>query len=139
MLVETLITGITILAIFDTILMYLIIAGGNIAKTDEEKQEEDNEQIEYLKKFDNKKSKWRKEKMERIFIDRDWCISYTLLALDSIDNSANKERSIEEFIKEIEVMFKIYTDDIEMKKINKRLMKKLENKKILVINNVQNS
>ena len=32
--------------------------------------------------------------MERIFIDREWCIAYVVLALDSIYNSANKERTL---------------------------------------------
>lgn len=32
--------------------------------------------------------------MERIFIDREWCISYVLLALNNIENSANRERMV---------------------------------------------
>ena len=74
--------------------------------------------------------------MERIFINRDWCVDYVLLAIDSIDNSANKERTVKDLIKEIEVMFDIYTDDIELKKINKKLIKKLGKRKILLIDNV---
>lgn len=74
--------------------------------------------------------------MERIFINRDWCVDYVLLAIDSIDNSANKERTVRDLIKEIEVMFDIYTDDIELKKIRKKLIKKLGRRKILLMNNI---
>lgn len=70
--------------------------------------------------------------MDRIFIDREWCLAYVLLAFDSIENSANKERTINDFLEEIETMFNIYTDDIEIKKIKKKLMKALGDKKILL-------
>lgn len=70
--------------------------------------------------------------MDRIFIDREWCFTYVLLAFDSIENSANKERTIKDFMKEIEVMFDIYTDDIEIRKIKKKLIKKLGKRKILI-------
>ena len=60
MLIKTLIIGITVLAIIDAILMYLILVGGNITKTETERKMEDEEQMEYLKKFNNRKSKWRK-------------------------------------------------------------------------------
>ena len=40
--------------------MYLILVGGNITKTETERKMEDEEQMEYLKKFNNRKSKWRK-------------------------------------------------------------------------------
>ena len=71
--------------------------------------------------------------MERVFIDREWCITYVLLAFESIENSANKERTMKDIIEEIEVMFDIYTDDIEMKKIKNRLIKSLGKRKILLI------
>ena len=60
MLIKTLIIGITVFAIIDAILMYLILVGGNITKTETERKMEDEEQMEYLKKFHNRKSKWRK-------------------------------------------------------------------------------
>lgn len=60
MLIKTLIIGITVFAIIDVILMYLILVGGNITKTETERKMEDEEQMEYLKKFNNRKSKWRK-------------------------------------------------------------------------------
>lgn len=71
--------------------------------------------------------------MERIFIDSEWCVAYVLLAFDSIQNSANKERTIDDFINEIEVMFNFYTDDIQIKKIKKKLMKKFSKRKIAII------
>lgn len=76
--------------------------------------------------------------MERVFIDREWCVTYFLLAIESIDNSANKERKIKDIIEEIEVMFDIYTDDIEMKKIKKRLIKSLGKRKMLLLNKSKN-
>ncbi|MBP3254916.1 MAG: hypothetical protein J6M60_00275 [Clostridia bacterium] len=69
---------------------------------------------------------------EKTFIDRQWCISYVLLAIDSIENSANKERSVEAFIREIEVMFDLYTDDVELKRLRKKLIKKFGKKNITV-------
>lgn len=60
MLIKTLIIGITVFEIIDAILMYLILVGGNITKTETERKMEDEEQMEYLKKFNNRKSKWRK-------------------------------------------------------------------------------
>lgn len=48
--------------------------------------------------------------MERIFIDREWCIAYVVLALDSIYNSANKERTLNDFIEEIKTMFNVHQD-----------------------------
>lgn len=60
MLIKTLIIGITVFAIIYAILMYLILVGGNITKTETERKMEDEEQMEYLKKFNNRKSKWRK-------------------------------------------------------------------------------
>lgn len=74
--------------------------------------------------------------MKRIFIDREWCVDYILLAIESIDNSANKERTVNDLIKEIEAMFNIYTDDIELKKLKKKLIKKLGKRKILLSDNV---
>lgn len=70
--------------------------------------------------------------MERIFIDREWCIDYVLLALNCIDNSANKEMTIIDFTKEIETQFEIYADENEMKNTRERLLQKLENRKIIL-------
>ena len=70
--------------------------------------------------------------MERIFIDREWCINYILLALNNIENSANKERTIEELIEEIRTMFDIYTDEAKIKQIEKEVLKRMGKKKIRI-------
>ena len=72
--------------------------------------------------------------MERIYIDREWCIIYVLLALDSIEHSSNKERTIEDFIKEIRVMFEVYTDESNMNKIRENMLKKYGMRKINIKN-----
>ena len=46
------------LGIADVVFVYLIIVGGNMNKTDEERRTEDEEQMKYLKKYKNK-NKWR--------------------------------------------------------------------------------
>lgn len=71
--------------------------------------------------------------MERIFVDREWCKDYVLLALNSIDNSANKEMTIQEFINEVETMFDIYTDDTQIKNIRKKLIKKFAKRRITFV------
>lgn len=73
--------------------------------------------------------------MERIFIDREWCIAYVLIAISNIDNSANKERKVEDFIEEVKVASEIYTDDINIRKTSKKLIKLLRNKVIKIENN----
>ena len=115
---------------FVGIFMYLVIVGASMNISEKERRREDEEQIKYLAEQRNKKL--RRYKMERIFIDREWCFSYVLLAIHSIKNSANKERSVEDFLKEIEVMFDIYTDDIELKKIRKKLTKKYAKERIVI-------
>lgn len=52
--------------------------------------------------------------MERIYINRDCCIAYTVMALHSIYHSANKERKLQEIVEEIKIMFKIYTDETDL-------------------------
>ena len=39
------------------ILMYLVLLGANMSKTTEEKEMEDKEQIEYLKKYKSRRKK----------------------------------------------------------------------------------
>ena len=69
---------------------------------------------------------------ERIFIDREWCISYVLLALNNIENSANRERTVKGFIEEIRTMFDIYTDEAKIKQIEKEVLKRMGKKKIRI-------
>lgn len=49
--------------------------------------------------------------MERVFIDRDYAIAYVVMAIDSIWNSANKERTMEDFIEEIKTMTEVHADE----------------------------
>ena len=70
--------------------------------------------------------------MERTFIDREWCISYILLALNNIEDSANRERTVKEFIEEIRTMFDIYTDEAKIKQIEKEVLKRMGKKKIRI-------
>ena len=42
-----------VICLFITVFMYLVIIGANKNKTDEEKFYEDQEQVEYLKKYKN--------------------------------------------------------------------------------------
>ena len=63
--------------------------------------------------------------MERIFIDRENSIAYAVLAIDSIYNSANRERTINDFVEEIKTMFDVHQDQDQLMK----MMKKIINKK----------
>ena len=64
--------------------------------------------------------------MERIFIDREWCIAYVVLALDS----ANKERTLNDFIEEIKTMFNVHQDETILLKIAEEI---IANKEKLLI------
>ena len=67
--------------------------------------------------------------MERVYINRECGIAYTLLAFHTIFHSANKEISIEDLAKEIRVMFEIYTDEEKlMEKMEEILNKEGKNK-----------
>ena len=68
--------------------------------------------------------------MERIFIERENSIAYAVLAINSIYNSANKERNIDDFIEEIKTMFNIYESPNQLKSQMKNIMK---NRKKLII------
>ena len=68
--------------------------------------------------------------MERIYINRECCIAYTVLALHSIYHSANKERTIEDVVKEIRTMFDIYTDEIFLMKTKENILKEEGDKRI---------
>lgn len=76
--------------------------------------------------------------MERIYINRECCIAYTVLALHSIYHSANKERTIEDIVKEIRTMFDIYTDEIFLMKIMNNILKEEKNINIKVMNKKNN-
>lgn len=75
--------------------------------------------------------------MERIYINRECCIAYTVLALHSIYHSANKERTIEDVVKEIRTMFDIYTDEIFLMKTKENILKEEGDKKLTFCINEQ--
>lgn len=51
MLQNTLLIAVILFGILDAVLMYLIILGGNMSKSQEEKQNEEDEEIDFLKKL----------------------------------------------------------------------------------------
>ncbi len=69
---------------------------------------------------------------ERIFIDRENSIAYTVLAVDSIYHSANKERTIDDFIEEIKTMFDIHENQEQLIKLMQNIMAKKEKLTITV-------
>ena len=68
--------------------------------------------------------------MERIYINRECCVAYTIMALHSILHSANKERTIEDFIAEIRSAFEIYTDEIKLLNTANKILKEEGKNKI---------
>ena len=68
--------------------------------------------------------------MERIYINRECCVAYTIMALHSILHSANKERTIEDFIAEIRSAFEIYTDEIKLLNVANKILEEDEKNKI---------
>lgn len=70
--------------------------------------------------------------MERVFIDREWCIAYIVLAIDSIYYSANKERTIDDFINEIKTMFDVHQDEHILMNLKKNILSKEGNYKIKI-------
>lgn len=70
--------------------------------------------------------------MERVFIDREWSIAYVVLAIDSIYNSANKERTIDDFINEIKTMFDVHQDEHILMNLKKNILSKEGNYKIKI-------
>ena len=59
--------------------------------------------------------------MERIYINRECCIAYAVLALHTIFHSANKERTLEDVVSEIS---KIYTDENRLIELMEDILKK---------------
>ena len=70
--------------------------------------------------------------MEKIFIDRENGIAYTVLAIYSIYHSANKERTINELVDEIRTMFDVHNNQEQLMKFMKRIMSKKEKLMITV-------
>ena len=70
--------------------------------------------------------------MEKIFIDRENGIAYTVLAIYSIYHSANKERTINELVDEIRTMLDVHNNQEQLMKLMKRIMSKKEKLMITV-------
>ena len=70
--------------------------------------------------------------MERVFIDRDYAIAYVVMAIDSIWNSANKERSIEDFIEEIKTMTEVHADENNLLKLMEEKLSQKRSYKIKI-------
>jgi hypothetical protein len=68
--------------------------------------------------------------MERVYINRECSVAYVVMAINSICNSANKERTVEDFIEEIITMTEIYTDETELIKLMNKFIKKEKKLKI---------
>ena len=68
--------------------------------------------------------------MERIFIDRENSIAYAVLAIDSIYHSANRERTINDFVEEIKTMFDVHQDQEQLMQIMQKI---INNKNKLMI------
>lgn len=64
--------------------------------------------------------------MERIFVERENIIAYAVLAIDSIYHSANRDRTIDDFIEEIKTMFDVHEDQEQLIKLMKNIMNKKE-------------
>lgn len=108
MLRNILLISIIIVGLLIAMMIYLIILAVSKNKTDEERKMEDDEQLEYIKKYNERNIEI---KMERVYINRECAIAYVVMAINSILNSANKERTIDDFIEEIRTMTEIYTDE----------------------------
>lgn len=64
--------------------------------------------------------------MERIFVERENIIAYAVLAIDSIYHSANRKRTIDDFIEEIKTMFDVHENQEQLLKLMKNIMSKKE-------------
>lgn len=71
--------------------------------------------------------------MERIYINRDCCVAYTVLALHTIKKTANNGIELNDFIKEIKTMFEVYQDEIELMRKTHEILKEEGHKKIYFI------
>lgn len=118
---------------FITFVMITVVIGGSKNKSEYEMKIEEEEQRRYLENYKRIYKNRKEYKMERKFIDSNWCVTYVLLAFDSMQNSETKNLTIEEFINKIEGMFNNYTDDIEMRGIKKKLRKRLSKMKITIV------
>ena len=72
--------------------------------------------------------------MERVYINRDCCIAYTILALYTLYNSANREITLNSLADEIKTMTELYTDEIYLLERMDKILKEHGNSLILYRN-----
>lgn len=68
--------------------------------------------------------------MEKVFINRDCCLAYTVLALHSFYNSATKDFKINDLVEEIKTMFIVYKDENELMQKMYKVLKEEGDKRI---------
>lgn len=68
------------------------------------------------------------QEKERVYINRECISAYVVMAIHSISNSANKERTIEDFLNEIRTMTEVYTDENVIMSLLEAIMKNEGNK-----------
>ena len=70
--------------------------------------------------------------MERIYINRECCIAYTVLVLHNIFHSANKEKKLEDIVSEIRTMFEVYTDENRLIELMEDILRKEGKNKVII-------
>ena len=60
--------------------------------------------------------------MEQIYIDRDYAIGYTIMAIHTLYKSANEQFTIKELMEEIKVMFAVYKEQDALMDATKRVL-----------------
>lgn len=122
------ISMITLLFLLIGLPVILIIIGGN-DKTEEEQRLEDEEQIQYLKEYNekklNKKIKFGGSYMEQLLYTWEQVESYSIIALNNLLHSAN-EVNLKNMKMVIEPLQTLHSKD-EVIKFAERLLEK-ENK-----------
>ena len=75
--------------------------------------------------------------MERVYINRECGIAYTILAIHTIFYSANKEITLEALVKEIRVMFDVYTKEDKLLERMEEILTKEGKNKIIVSTGIE--
>lgn len=73
--------------------------------------------------------------MERIYINRNCCLAYTVLAIHSIYHSANKKRTVNDIIEEIKTMFQVHDDETSLMKLMDEIVSKEGNYNVKITKN----
>ena len=74
--------------------------------------------------------------MERIYINRDCCIVYSVLAIDSIYHSANKEKTLNDFIEEVKTMLELHEDEIKVMNLMENVVSKEKNIRLKLLEGI---